>query len=94
MTHIKHSVLEFVGDFATAHPRAWLYTFMLLGLATGIAIYGGIGYWLGGFVGYATTGMYLGLAYYGWWFYSKLEMISALVDEQVTFLENLRSQLY
>ena len=94
MSHIKHSVLEFAGDFATAHPKAWLYSFMLLGMATGIAIYGGAGYWLGGFVNHATTGMYLGLAYYGWWFASKVEVMSAMVDQQVALLKRLRSELY
>ena len=93
MTHLRHSFLQFVGDFATTHPRAWLYSFMLLGMATAIVIYGGIGYWLGGFVGHATTGMYLGLGWYGCWFATNVETLSAAVDHWVHALEKLKREL-
>ena len=86
--------MALIGDFATSHPRTWLYSFMLLGMATGLAIYGGVGYWLGGFVGHATTGMYLGTAWYAYWFATQVETISAAVDHWVQALESLRSELY
>ena len=93
MTHFRHSLLELVGEVATTYPRTWIYSFAFLGMAFGVAIYGGLGWWLGGLVGHATTGMYLALAWYAYWFLDKVEEIKAQADGWVDALESIRSQL-
>lgn len=93
VSHFSHSALEFVGEVATAYPRTWIYSFAAAGMALAIAIYGGLGLWLGGLFGHPTGGMYLGLAWYGYWFLENVEEIKSQADGWVNALESIRSQL-
>ena len=93
MSHFRHSVLELVGEVATTHPRTWIYSFFAVGMAVAFGLYAGFGLWLGGLFGYATYGMYLALAWYGYWFIQNVEVLKSQADFQIAQLEEFRSLL-
>jgi len=93
MSHIKHSFLVFVGEVATSNPRTWIYSFMAVGIAIAIALYGALGLWLGGLFGHATEGMYLSYTLYGYWFLTNVEELKSQSDLQISNLEEMRALL-
>ena len=93
MSHFRHSFLELVGEVATTYPRTWMYSFMAVGMAFAIFIYGALGLWLGGLFGHPTGGMYLSYTLYGYWFLTNVEELKSQVDFYISRLEEIRSLL-
>ena len=93
MSNFQHSVLEFCGEVATTYPRTWIYSFAFAGIALGLLIYGGLGLWLGGLFAHPTTGMYLGLTWYGYWFITQVDALKTLADEKIKLLEEYAAML-
>lgn len=89
MRSIQHTILEFAGEVATANPKAWIYTWAMLGVVTGLAIYGVVGWALGSLFGYGTEASYLAEAWYAFWFAQNVDALKGRVDHQVKVLEEL-----
>ena len=84
-----------IGDFADHmvfhHPRAWIYSWSLLGMAIGLTIYAALGAVLGLAFGAPALGAQLGMASYAMWFATKVEAIKANADALIETLNELNS---
>ncbi len=90
LSNIKHQFLRLAGETAVAHPEAWIYSWVLVGTALGISMFAGLGWWLGSFAGHSVTGMYLGLAWYAYWFSMNVEPLKAVADDKVANIKALK----
>ena len=84
-----------IGDFAdrTAlnHPKTWIYSWSLLGMAVGLAIYAALGAVLGLAFGAPALGAQLGMASYAMWFATKVDALKAYADTLIETLTELDS---
>ena len=90
---LRSSILGFIGETATSYPEDWCMSFAYIGLAFGVAMYAGLGYWLGGFAGHPLSGAWCGTGFYAYWLAQQAEKINAGIDYQVAMLRDLRSEL-
>ena len=93
ISYIRTQSLAYIGEVATTHPEAWCMSFAYIGLAVGVTMYAGLGYWLGGFSGHALTGSWCGLGLYAYWLAQSAETISSNIDVRVDMLRQMRQQL-
>ena len=90
-TIMRSAFLSLVARVATAHPAAWMYSFVAVGMCLGVAIYSSLGWWVGTLFGAPQTMQYLALAYYGWWFYQTIPALHAHCDSYIRLLTDARS---
>jgi uncharacterized membrane protein len=93
MSHFIHSLTEVFANFVRENPRRWIYTCVFAGFAIGIALFGGVGLWLGGLFGQATNGAYTGLAIYSAWAILAMDATKAQAEAQIEVLEALVAEL-
>ena len=90
-TIMRSAFLSLVARVATAHPAAWMYSFVAVGIAVGIAVYSTIGWWVGTLLGAPQTTQYLALAWYGYWLIQSFPVLHAHCDRHIQMLTDARS---
>ena len=91
MSHMLYSLNRAISGYAVRHPEAWIYSWLLAGMALGIAMLGGIGYACGMPFHQGTYGMYAGFAVYGYWFTCNIDVLKASTDAQVQKIRDLNN---
>ena len=84
-------LLDFIGEVATRNPKAWIYSWLVAGMALAIVIYSAFGWWIGSLIGAPITTQYLALAAYGYWFVGAIPQLNAACDQQIELLDSLAS---
>ena len=87
LSYIRHNILRLIGLVATSHPEAWVYSWVVVGMAFGLATTTWIGWLIGSALGHPLTGEWAGVAWYTYWFVYTIEPMNAQVQSQI---ENLR----
>ncbi len=87
---LRSELLEFAGEVAVAYPESWVTISALLGLATGVTIWGLLGFALGSVVGHAQFGLWCGLGFYSYWLAANAERINSNMDVVVDALKSLK----
>ena len=89
------SLQALIGDFADHialnHPKAWIYSWSFLGMATGLAIYAALGAVLGLAFGAPALCAQLGMASYAMWFATKVDALKANADALIETLTEFNS---
>ena len=88
---MRTAFLQLVGRVATSYPATWMYSFVALGFAIGIASYSIIGWWIGTLFGAPQTTQYLALAWYGYWCIQQLPVLHNVCDQWIELLTDARS---
>ena len=88
---MRSAFLTLVARVSTSYPAAWMYSFVALGFAIGIASYSTIGWWLGTLIGAPQTTQYLALAWYGYWCIQRFPLLHDHCDRYIRLLTDARA---
>jgi len=83
----KVRFIQFCDNVVLDHPKAWIYSFTLLGMVYGLAINGSLGAAIGLAFHRPDVGAELGMAAYAMWISTKVEAIKAHANELIETLE-------
>ena len=89
-SHLRHEVSELAGELAVTYPETWAMSWAYLGLLTGVLLYAGLGWWLGGLASHSLVGMWCGLGFYGYWLAVNAERINDNINVVVNALKSLK----
>lgn len=88
---MRSAFLSLVARVATSHPAAWMYSFVAVGLALGVAIYSSLGWGIGTLIGAPQTTQTIALLWYGWWFIQAIPAIHDHCDRHIRLLTDARA---
>ena len=91
LSYIRYNLVCLIGRVATAHPEAWIYSWVLVGMTAGIATMSGLGWFLGSAFHHPMTGMWLGMGWYAYGFTMTVEPMKAMAESQIQKLHEFRS---
>lgn len=90
LSYLRHQLMGAVADFAVTHPEAWVMLWAMFGLATGVTLVGGVGFWLGAAFGQSMIGLWCGIGWYAYQLAMKADYINARLDANVEQLKAMR----
>ena len=89
-SHMRRDLASTAAELAVTYPEAWVFSWSLLGLITGVIGWSAIGFCLGSLMGHALVGSWCGLGFYAYFLASNADVLNARMDIWVDQLKQLR----